>query len=366
MLYYLHELKDWFGPLNVFQYISFRAIGSAATSLLFCLLLGPGFITTLTRLKLGQPIRGREEVHMLADLHGSKKGTPTMGGLMVLAALTFSTLLWARWDVALVWLVLFSTLAMGGLGFMDDYAKIRKNKSLGLTSRQKLLGQAVIAVAVGVYLLNSHQYSLQARSLEIPFLKFPILENMGWLALGFFLLVIIGSSNAVNLTDGLDGLAAGCTVCVAVVFAIFCYLTGDANASQYLLLQQVKGAGELSIFCLALAGAGLGFLWFNCHPARVFMGDTGSLAIGGALGVVSICVNQELLLVLVGGVFVMEALSVILQVASFKLTGKRIFAMAPIHHHFELKGWSESTVVVRFWILTLICALAGLATLKLR
>jgi len=366
MLYFLHEFSSHFGPLRVFESITFRATGAALTTFLLSLWLGPRLIAVLTRLKLGQPIRGREEVHKLADLHGGKKGTPTMGGLMILITLTFSCLLWSNVQNLYIWVVLLPTLLFGALGFLDDFQKIRKKNSGGISSRQKFAGQILIALAVGLFLINHPDTSAHARSLQLPFFKTPVVDNLGWLALIFFILVMVGSSNAVNLTDGLDGLATGCTVSVVAVFAVFAYLTGNKVAADYLLLPHAPGVGELSIFCAAMAGSCLGFLWYNCHPARVFMGDTGSLAIGGAIGVVSICVNQELLLVIVGGVFVIEALSVILQVASFKLTGKRIFAMSPIHHHFELKGWNESTVVIRFWIAGLVFALIGLATLKLR
>jgi phospho-N-acetylmuramoyl-pentapeptide-transferase len=366
VLYYLHQFSSYFGPLRVFESITFRATGAALTTFLLSLWLGPKLIAVLTRLKLGQPIRGAEEVHKLADLHGGKKGTPTMGGLMILITLVFSCLLWADLHNLYLWMVLIPTLLFGALGFLDDFQKIRKKHSGGISSRQKFLGQIVIAVAVGLVLLNHPDTSVHARSLQLPFLKNPVVDNLGWFALVFFTLVMVGSSNAVNLTDGLDGLATGCTVAVVGVFAVFAYLSGNKVTADYLLLPHVPGVGELSIFCAAMAGSCLGFLWYNCHPARVFMGDTGSLAIGGAIGTVSICVNQELLLVIVGGVFVIEALSVILQVASFKLTGRRIFAMSPIHHHFELKGWNESTVVIRFWIASIVFALIGLATLKLR
>ncbi|MDX6767689.1 MAG: phospho-N-acetylmuramoyl-pentapeptide-transferase [Candidatus Methylacidiphilales bacterium] len=366
MLYYLHHLAEWIGPLRVFEALTFRAIAAAVSTFVFTLWSGPKMIAALTRLKLGQPIRGKEEVHKLAELHGSKKGTPTMGGLLILVSLTLGCLLWARLDGLYLWVVLVPTLAFGGLGFLDDYQKIRKKNSGGISSRQKFLGQVLIAVAVGIFLIYHPETREHARSLQLPFFKTPVVDNLGPFALIFFALVIVGSSNAVNLTDGLDGLATGCTVSVVSVFAIFAYLSGNKIASDYLLLPYAPGVGELSVFCAAMAGSCLGFLWYNCHPARVFMGDTGSLAIGGAIALVSICVNQELLLVIVGGVFVIEALSVILQVASFKTTGKRIFAMSPLHHHFELKGWNESTVVIRFWIAGLVLALIGLATLKLR
>lgn len=366
MLYYLHHFSDVFGPLRVFESITFRAASAALTTFLLSLWLGPGLIRLLTRLKLGQPIRGKEEVHKLADLHGGKKGTPTMGGMLILITLTLTVVLWSNWTSIYVWVVLVPTLLFGALGFLDDYQKIRKRNSGGISSRQKFLGQVIISVAVGLFLIHYPETGENARSLQLPFFKHPVIDDIGWFAVLFFVLVIVGTSNAVNLTDGLDGLATGCTVSVVVVFGFFAYLTGNKVTADYLLLPYAAGAGELTIFCAAMAGSCLGFLWYNCHPARMFMGDTGSLAIGGAIGVLSICVNQELLLVIVGGVFVIEALSVILQVASFKLTGRRIFAMSPLHHHFELKGWNESTVVVRFWIAGVVFALLGLATLKLR
>lgn len=366
MLYYLHYFADHFGPLRVFEAQTFRAMAAAITAFVFTLWMGPKMIDILTRLKLGQPIRGKEEVHKLAELHGGKKGTPTMGGLLILVSLTLCCLLWANLSQLYLWIVLLPTLAFGALGFMDDFQKIRKKNSGGISSRQKLMGQLLIALTVGLVLIYHPETREHARSLQLPFLKSAVVDNLGPIALVFFALVTVGTSNAVNLTDGLDGLATGCSVSVVTVFAVLSYLSGNKVAAEYLLLPYAPGVGELAVFCAAMAGGCLGFLWYNCHPAKVFMGDTGSLAIGGAIALVSICVNQEFLLVIVGGVFVIEALSVILQVASFKLTGKRIFAMSPIHHHFELKGWNESTVVVRFWIAGLVFALIGLATLKLR
>ncbi|MEM6821143.1 MAG: phospho-N-acetylmuramoyl-pentapeptide-transferase [Verrucomicrobiota bacterium] len=366
MLYYLHELSDAFGPLRVFEATTFRAIGAAISTFAFCLLTGPTLISVLTRLKLGQPIRGSEEVHKLAELHGSKKGTPTMGGIMILFALITGCVLWGNLHNIYLWIVLIPTLLFGALGFADDFLKIKRKQSEGLTSKQKLIGQIIISVAAGVFLISYPETADSARSLQLPFLKDPVVDNLGWMAVIFFCFVIVGCSNAVNLTDGLDGLAIGCSLPVTAVYAVFAYVTSNLVAAEYLLLEFIPGTEELVIFCSALGGACVGFLWFNCHPARVFMGDTGSLALGGAFAMVSICLNQELLLVIVGGVFVMEASSVILQVFFFKTTGKRIFAMSPIHHHFELKGWNETTVVVRFWILALICALIGLATLKIR
>jgi phospho-N-acetylmuramoyl-pentapeptide-transferase len=368
MLYYLSHFSTQFSPLNVFRYETFRAMAAALTSLALSLAFGPWTIEILTRLKLGQPLRLKSEVRELADLHSGKKGTPTMGGLLIILTVAVSTLLWCDPSNKLFWLVLGSMLYLGFVGFADDYEKVAKKNSKGIRGWQKLTAQFLLAFFVFLYLRHFvADYPEAYNNVYIPFLKTPVVVSMGtFLALIFFALVIMGTSNAVNLTDGLDGLAIGCSISVAVTYAIFCYVAGNARLSTYLLLPLVSGAGELAVFCAALVGSGLGFLWFNCHPARVFMGDTGSLALGGVLGVIAICVHQELALVIAGGVFVMEAGSVLLQVASFKLTGKRIFAMSPLHHHFELKGWNESTVTVRFWIMSLVASLAALATLKLR
>jgi phospho-N-acetylmuramoyl-pentapeptide-transferase len=366
MFYYLSEWSHYFTFLNVFQYVTFRAMGAAATSMFLSLWIGPSVIQILTRLKLGQPIRGKEEVHKLADLHGAKTGTPTMGGLMILICLTSSSLLWAKPNNAYLLVALGATLLLGLIGFLDDYKKIRQKKSSGISSRQKLFFQIIIAFGVAVFFLIYPGTFQHVQKLYVPFFKDPLIQSMGWVTLFFLMLVVVGSSNAVNLTDGLDGLAIGCTVSVSAVYAIFTYVSSNFKLAEYLLIPFVPGAEELTVFCAALVGASLGFLWFNCHPAKVFMGDTGSLAIGGALAVVAIAVNQEFLLVIVGGIFVIEAISVILQVIFFKMTGKRIFAMSPIHHHFELRGWNETTVVVRFWILSVVFALIGLASLKLR
>ncbi|MCE0497778.1 MAG: phospho-N-acetylmuramoyl-pentapeptide-transferase [Methylacidiphilales bacterium] len=366
MLYYLYFLSSHWSPLNVFRYETFRAMAAALTSLAFSFALGPWTILLLTRLKLGQPLRQKSEVRELADLHSGKKGTPTMGGILILTTATISSLLWCDPATKLYWLVLGSMLYLGLIGFADDYEKVAKKKSKGIRAWQKLAAQALLAIFVFIYLSWSADYPHAYNSLYIPFLKTPVVVDMGILAVVFFALVIMGTSNAVNLTDGLDGLAIGCFICVALTYAVFCYVAGNAKLATYLFLPLVSGAGELAVFCAALVGSGLGFLWFNCHPARIFMGDTGSLALGGVLGVIAICVHQELALVIAGGVFVLEAGSVLLQVASFKLTGKRIFAMSPLHHHFELKGWEESTVTVRFWILGLVASLLALATLKLR
>jgi phospho-N-acetylmuramoyl-pentapeptide-transferase len=367
MLYYLYFLSSHWGPLNVFRYETFRAMAAALTALMLSLAMGPKTIVLLTRLKLGQPLRLKSEVRELADLHSSKKGTPTMGGILILFTVTISSLLWCDPANKLFWLVLGSMLFLGFIGFADDYEKVAKKNSKGIRGWYKMAAQALLAIFVCLYLnYFVSTYNGEWSRLYIPFMKSAVVVNMGILTIVFFLLVITGTSNAVNLTDGLDGLAIGCSISVALTYAIFCYVAGNAKLATYLLLPLVSGAGELAVFCAALVGAGLGFLWFNCHPARVFMGDTGSLALGGVLGVIAICVHQELLLIIAGGVFVLEAGSVMLQVASFKLTGKRIFAMSPLHHHFELKGWDESTVTVRFWIMSLIGAMAALATLKLR
>jgi phospho-N-acetylmuramoyl-pentapeptide-transferase len=366
MLYYLSRFTSEFGPLNVFRYDTFRAVAAALTSLLLSFALGPRIILLLTQLKLGQPLRLKSEVRELADLHSSKKGTPTMGGILILLTVAISSLLWCDPVNHLYWLVLGSMLFLGFIGFADDYEKVAKKNSKGIRGWHKLSAQLLLAVFVCIYLRYNADYPGAFTSLYIPFLKTPLAVDMGILTVVFFALVIMGTSNAVNLTDGLDGLAIGCSISVAVTYAIFCYVAGNVRIATYLLLPSVSGAGDLGVFCAALAGSGLGFLWFNCHPAQVFMGDTGSLAIGGVLGVIAICVHQELALIIAGGVFVIEAGSVLIQVASFKLTGKRVFMMSPLHHHFELKGWNESTVTVRFWIMSLVAALMALATLKLR
>ena len=376
MLYYLSELSDWAAKqgisndllkaLNVFSYITFRAICAGITAFLISVIFGNFVIRKLISLKFGQPIRTAAEVHKLHELHGSKKGTPTMGGILLIGSIVISTLLWAKPENPFVWLVLFSAVFLGGIGFYDDWLKVTKKSSDGISSRLKFGLQCLLAGIFTLFFLTNPKLSATAQQLFIPFLKEPLLLGMGVLTFIFYLLVIVGTSNAVNLTDGLDGLATGCTATVAATYAVLVYVAGNIKTATYLQVPFVPYAGELAVLCVALLGACLGFLWWNAHPARVFMGDTGSLAIGGMLGAVAICCKQELLLVIVGGVFVMEAMSVILQVASFKTTGRRIFKMSPIHHHFELSGWKENTVIVRFWILSVLFALLGLATLKLR
>jgi len=365
-MYYLHLFDDRFGGMNVFTYVTFRAVAAAITAFTISLICGNFIIRKLISLKVGQPIRTAAEVHRLAELHGGKKGVPTMGGVLIIAAVLVASVLWARPDNRFVWLGLFAMTILGALGFADDYLKVTKKKSDGVSGRVKLTIQLAVAAVVTVVFLTHPALQVQARSLYVPFFKAPLIANMGLFTFVFFAIVIAGASNAVNLTDGLDGLATGCTITVAFAYALLTYAAGNFRIAEYLQVPFYQFAGELTVVCSALVGAGLGFLWFNCYPAKVFMGDTGSLAIGGLIGVVAICCKQELLLMVVGGVFVIEAASVILQVMSFKMTGKRIFAMSPIHHHFELSGWKENTVIVRFWILSAVFALLGLATLKLR
>jgi len=378
MLYYLSDLSKWalergmdhdiIKALNVFSYITFRSICAGMTAFLISLVFGNWVIRKLISLKFGQPIRSKEEVHKLFELHGAKKGTPTMGGVLLIASVVISTALWAKPDNPFVWLVLFSALFLGAIGFYDDWLKVTKKSSAGISSRLKFFLQCFLAAMFTIFFLANpdEKVSKIAQQLFIPFLKDHLFFSMGWFTFIFYLAVIVGTSNAVNLTDGLDGLATGCTATVAATYAILAYLAGNFKAADYLNVPFVADSGELTVLCVALFGACLGFLWWNAHPARVFMGDTGSLAIGGMLGAVAICCKQELLLVIVGGVFVIEAMSVILQVASFKLTGKRIIKMSPLHHHFELSGWKENTVIVRFWIMSVLFALLGLATLRLR
>jgi phospho-N-acetylmuramoyl-pentapeptide-transferase len=366
MIYYLHLLSNEVSGFNVFTYTTFRAVAAAITAFIISLIFGNFVIRKLISLKVGQPIRTAAEVHRLAELHGGKAGVPTMGGVLIIGAVFVASVIWARPDNRFVWLALFSMVVHGALGFADDYLKVTKKKSDGISGRFKLAVQLVVAAVVAVVFLTNPALQVQARSLYLPFFKAPVIANMALFTFVFFAIVIAGASNAVNLTDGLDGLAIGCTITVAFAYALLSYAGGNVRIAEYLQVPFYRDTGELSVVCSALVGAGLGFLWFNCHPAKVFMGDTGSLAIGGLIGVVAICCKQELLLIVVGGVFVIEAVSVIMQVLSFKLTGKRIFAMSPLHHHFELTGWKENTVIVRFWILSAIFALLGLATLKLR
>jgi len=360
MLLYLAEYLSQFDTgFNVIQYLTLRTIFGVLTALVISFMVGPFMIRRLTFHQIGQTVRDDGP-----QSHLSKAGTPTMGGALLLVAVTVSTLLWADLGSRYVWAVMIVTLMFGVIGFVDDYKKLVKNDPRGLAGRYKYFWQSVVGISAAIFLYSTAD-SIAETQLIIPFVKSVVIDMGPWfMVLAYF--VIVGSSNAVNLTDGLDGLAIMPTVLVAGALAIFAYASGHAEIANYLLIPQIQGVGELAVFCGALAGAGLGFLWFNAYPAQVFMGDVGALALGAALGVVAVIVRQELVLLIMGGVFVMETVSVVLQVVSFKLTGRRIFRMAPLHHHFELKGWPEPRVIVRFWIVTVILVLIGLASLKIR
>ncbi|MFO1436266.1 MAG: phospho-N-acetylmuramoyl-pentapeptide-transferase [Gammaproteobacteria bacterium] len=360
MLILLSEwLAHYESGFKVVQYITLRAVLGMLTALMIALLTGPLLIRTLVRNQFGQSVRDDGP-----KSHLSKAGTPTMGGLLILFSIACSTLLWGELRNRFVWAVLFTTLAFGAIGWVDDWLKISRRNSKGLAARQKYFWQSAIALAVAVFLVVTAKAPAETQ-LIVPFVKHAVVD-LGWMYPVLVYLVVVGSSNAVNLTDGLDGLAILPTVLVATALMIFAYVAGHANFARYLAVPYIAGVGEVSVFCGAIAGAGLGFLWFNTYPAQVFMGDIGALALGAALGIVAVVVRQELALFIMGGVFVMETVSVILQVTSFKLTGKRIFRMAPLHHHFELKGWPEPRVIVRFWIITVILVLIGLSSLKIR
>jgi phospho-N-acetylmuramoyl-pentapeptide-transferase len=362
LLYYLlYPLRNSIVGFNVFRYITFRTAFAALTALVISFILGPWLIEKLRAIKMGQYIRQEGP-----QSHQAKAGTPTMGGILINIAILIPTLLWADILNPYIWIILFVTFGYGAIGFIDDYRKMAKKQNEGLTAKEKFTMQIVVALLAGLaiaYLPSIHNnYSTV---LTFPFLKFLHL-NLGWFYIPFIVVMLVGASNAVNLTDGLDGLAIGSTLIAAVTYTILTYAAGNFRVADYLRIAWVPQAGELAVFCGAMVGASLGFLWFNAHPAEVFMGDVGSLALGGAIGCLAVMIKQEILLVLVGGLFVLEALSVILQVASFKLTGRRIFRMSPLHHHFELSGWKETKVVVRFWIVAIIFAMLALATLKLR
>ncbi len=362
MLYYLlFPLRDVIVGFNVFRYITFRTAFAALTALLISFILGPWLIERMRRIKLGQYIREEGP-----KSHQQKAGTPTMGGILINVAILIPTILWADILNPYIWIILFVTFAYAAIGFVDDYRKLAKKRNLGLTAKEKFTAQFGVALLAGLaiaYLPSIHNnYSTV---LTFPFVARVVL-NLGFLYIPFIMIIIVGASNAVNLTDGLDGLAIGSTLIAAATYAVLTYAAGHFRIADYLKIAWVPQTGELAVFCGAMVGASLGFLWFNAHPAEIFMGDVGSLALGGAIGTLAVMIKQELLLVLVGGLFVVEALSVIIQVASFKLTGRRVFKMSPIHHHFELSGWRETKVVVRFWIIAIIFAMISLATLKLR
>jgi phospho-N-acetylmuramoyl-pentapeptide-transferase len=362
MLYnLLYPLADQVGFFNLFKYLTFRSGGAVMTALIVAFVAGPGLIRWLrSKQKQGQPIRlDGPESHLL-----TKKGTPTMGGVLILLALMVATILWADLTNGYVWVALLVTGGYGMIGFADDFLKVTKTNPKGLNGRAKLAAQVIIGTAASLIIMRLATPELDT-ALAVPFFK-NVLLDLGWFYLPVAVFVMVGASNAVNLTDGLDGLATVPVMIAAGVFALISYLVGNMVFANYLQLHHVAGVGELAVFCGALVGAGLGFLWFNAPPAMVFMGDTGSLAMGGALGVVSVATKHEMVLAIVGGLFVLETVSVIVQVTSFKLTGKRVFRMAPLHHHFEKKGWAEPTIVIRFWIIATILALAGLSTLKLR
>ncbi len=361
MFFYLHQLHDFFRPFNVFQYITFRAGGAAVTSLLICLLLGPGLIALLRAKKVGQVQRADGP-----QSHLSKHGTPTMGGALIFLSVIISTLLWMRMDNRFTWLLLAVTLCLTSVGFWDDYLKLVKKNSKGAPSRVKFMVQALVGLCVVGYLAVRPPNGSFGTILNIPYGKELFIEA----GAAYYILAVImmvGSSNAVNLTDGLDGLAAGSVIFCALAYAVFAYVAGNVKFAYYLRVIHVEGAGEISVYLAALIGSLLGFLWFNAYPAEIFMGDTGSLFLGGVIAAVAMCVKQELILPIVGGVFVVETLSVILQMASFKLRGgKRVLRMAPLHHHFELGGIAESKVTVRFWIASIVLMLTALAALKIR
>jgi len=360
MLVYLAEyLTQFYGGFNVFSYVTFRAILGLLTALVFSLWWGPILIKRLQMLQIGQVVRSDGP-----ESHFSKRGTPTMGGILILAGIFISVLLWGDLSNRYVLVTLFVLASFGGIGFIDDYCKVVKKDTKGLIARWKYALQSIVALVVAVYLYNASTMGSETQ-LVVPFFK-DIMPQLGIMFIVLAYFTIVGASNAVNLTDGLDGLAIMPTVMVAAAFALIAYLSGHAQFANYLHIPHLPMAGELVIVCTAMVGAGLGFLWFNTYPAQVFMGDVGSLSLGAGLGVIAILVRQEILLVIMGGVFVMETISVILQVGSYKLRGQRIFRMAPIHHHYELKGWPEPRVIVRFWIISLFLVLLGLATLKLR
>ena len=377
MLYWLlyQKLYPFFHPFRIFRYLTFRTAFASGTALLIALLIGPYVIQKLREFQIGQYIREDGP-----QSHQKKSGTPTMGGVLIVIAILLPTVLWSDPANPFVWIAVFATLAFGAVGFADDYIKVVKRRNLGLTARAKLAGQAIAALLVAVALVILQQFKMFSTALMVPFAKsvrpdllwhWPFhVPHLAFLAfipfVAWVIFVLMGSSNAVNLTDGLDGLAIGCTIIAAAALAVLTYVSGHVVFADYLELQRMPQVAELTVFCGSMVGASIGFLWYNAHPAEVFMGDVGSLALGGAIGTVAIIIRQELLLIFIGGIFIVEAVSVMLQVGSYKLRKKRIFKMAPLHHHFEQLGWSESKVIARFWILALVFALFALTTLKLR
>ena len=360
MLYSLAEyLTQFYSGFNVFQYLTMRTILGVLTALAISLIVGPVMISFLSNYKIGQSVRVDGP-----QTHLDKAGTPTMGGTLILIAIVTSTILWSDLSSRFVWIILFVTVGFGAIGWIDDFKKIVYGNAKGLSARAKYIWQSVVGLGAALALFHTAQFPIETQ-LIVPFIK-DILVDLGWFYVVLTYFVIVGSSNAVNLTDGLDGLAILPTVLVGGALGVFAYLTGNFNFSNYLGIPYVPGVGEMVVFCGALVGAGLGFLWFNTYPAQVFMGDVGALSLGAALGALAVIVRQELVLFIMGGIFVVETVSVMLQVASFKLTGRRLFRMAPLHHHFELKGWPEPRIIVRFWIITVVLVLIGLASLKIR
>ncbi len=378
MLYWLlyEQLYPRFIPFPLFRYTTFRTAFASLTALFLCLVLGPWLISRLRKFQIGQHIREDGP-----QSHLKKAGTPTMGGVLIVISIVFPTLLWANLSNFYVWVALFAITSFAAIGFWDDYSKIKRKQNLGITGRRKIAAQCLVAIVTGVFLLMLRAHNMYSTSMNVPFFKTfkpslviePLLTNPITYIFGFsffflfLLFILVGSSNAVNLTDGLDGLAIGLMIIASGAMTVLTYVSGHAKFAEYLELVRLPGAQELTIFCGAMTGASIGFLWYNAHPAQIFMGDVGSLALGGSMGVVAVLIKQEILLVFIGGVYVLEALSVILQVGSYKLRGgKRIFKMAPLHHHFEALGWTESKIIVRFWILGLVMALFAVTTLKLR
>jgi phospho-N-acetylmuramoyl-pentapeptide-transferase len=357
MLYHLlYPLSEAYGVFNVVRYITFRTAAATLTSLFICLVLGPWLIRKLSALRIGQPIRE------IGPDHQAKEGTPTMGGLLILFSLLVSVLLWSELDQRMVWILVGLTAGYGVLGFIDDYQKVTQGSSAGISARTKLVWQVVFALGVAIAIYTDPAFD---KELAVPFFK-NFTPNIGIFYVPLAAFIIVAASNGVNLTDGLDGLAIGPVMITAATFLLLSYAAGHTGIAEYLNIKYVPGSGQLAIFCGAMVGGSLGFLWFNASPAELFMGDVGSLALGGALGTIAVLIRQEILLAVVGGIFVVETMSVIIQVASFKLTGKRVFLMAPIHHHFEKLGWAEQKIVVRFWIVSIILALVALSSLKLR
>jgi len=361
MFYFLSEFRDVFSGFNIFRYITFRAAMAGLTTFLSCVIFGPYVIERLKAMKIRE-ISKRDDCPDLDQFMHSKEGTPTMGGVLIIGSIVFSVLLWADIGNRFIILTVFTCVWLAVLGWFDDYVKLTQTGKRGLTKRTKLMWEILLGCFIGSYVFFNPDTST---ALDLPFFK-DVIINIGFLYIPFVALIVIGTSNAVNLTDGLDGLAIGCVLIVSLTLAVLSYISGHLTFSQYLFIPFISGAGELAVFCAAIMGASLGFLWFNCHPATIFMGDVGSLALGGTLGIIAVLIKKELLLVIVGGIFVIEALSVILQVSSFKIRGKRIFKVSPLHHHLQLSGWEESKIIIRFWIIAIILAIITLMTLKIR